>query len=560
MPTPGESPVPSEVGPRTTSPTRLPPAGTPPVSACGSPPSADGAGPSMASPGGTLATPDSGATRAHSHAAGRAFASICDACLLDVAGRVERVRDDVFLVRDCPTHGERRFLVSRNGTDFDRYDRFRLATLPDDARPVDRSKVFFFITPACNQGCTYCLNEANAYAYFDAFDLDRFEADVRTLSGDSVSLVGGEPFSHPQFFEFARVIRRHGKKLLVFTNGLALADEPTVAHLVEVSGGRCEVYMTFEGFSPELYEHVAAGRVRERKLTALANLEKYGVPIGLHHTVPAEGQRSAHVAQAAAMQALIAYAMEHAFVRALAFQPVVAIGGARQLSADEVVSVDRAMDAILSALPVKIERREVYAVQKLFALVSGVFRMPRCPLMQVVVLFRLRDGWTGMDTLLDCAALDRRLDERLRSARLTRMSMVWALLVDVPAAVRWKQLPALLHLAWQVLPVFRRRLDIAHIPKTILPIVSTTVCDRFNYDETLARCCDKVVHSNVRGHVIGELASEMSLRQLRERAAHDATTVRHASGRMPAGSQAPGDHRDTQIRIAPDQGSPVLWR
>ena len=75
-------------------------------------------------------------------------------------------------------------------------------------------------------------------------------------------------------------------------------------------------------------------------------------------------------------------------------------------------------------------------------------------------------------------------------------------------------------LAWQVLPVFRRQLDIANIPKTILPIVATTVCDRFNYDDTLARHCDKRVHSNVRGQVIAELASEMSLRQLQERPTH----------------------------------------
>jgi pyruvate-formate lyase-activating enzyme len=456
----------------------------------------------------------------------RSFASVCDVCLLEVTGRVERQCQDVFLVRDCPTHGARRFLVSRNGAAFDRYDRFRHATLADDTRPVDVSKSFFFITPACNQGCTYCLNEANAYAYFDAYDLDRFDADVGALAGDNVSLVGGEPFSHPRFFDFVRIVRRHGKKLLVFTNGLALADERLAARLLEESGGRCEVYMTFDGFAPELYEHVAAGGVRERKLAALANLEKHGIPTGLHHTIPPECQRGPRVDQAAALQALIAYAMAHDFVRALAFQPVVAIGGARHLSADEVCSVDRAMDQILAALPVHIERGEVYVLQKLFGLVSGLLRMPRCPHMQVVVLFRRGERWTGIDPFVDCAALDRRLDARLHRQPLTRARMLRALVVDVLACVRWRQLPALLRLAWQVLPVFLRKLDISKIPRTMLPIVSTTVCDRFNYDDTLARRCDKLVHTNVRGRVIAELASAMSLRQLQERAAHDAATGR----------------------------------
>jgi uncharacterized radical SAM superfamily Fe-S cluster-containing enzyme len=451
---------------------------------------------------------------------GRAFPSICDVCLSDAPGRVERTGDEVFLVRDCPTHGVRRFLVSSNGADFERYDRFRIACLPDDTAPVAPSKTFFFITPACNQGCTYCLNEANAYTYFDAYDLDRFDADVGALPGDSVSVVGGEPFSHPRFFEFAQIVRRHGKKVLVFTNGLALADERNVARLVEVSGGHCEVYMTFEGFSPELYAHLTTGRVRERKLAALANLEKHGVPIGLHHTVPPHSQQAPDVNQAAAMRSLITYAMEHDAVRALAFQAVVAVGGARHLAADEVASVDRAMDEIIGALPVKIDRREVYTVQKLFGLVSGLLRMPRCPHMQFVVLFRTHQRWAGLETFLDCERLDRRLDKHLDGRPLTRGRMLRSLLMDVAAAVRWRQLPALLRLAWQVFPVFVRQLDIAHIPKTILPIVATTVCDRFNYDDTLARRCDKLVHSNVRGQVVAELASQMSLRQLQERASH----------------------------------------
>jgi MoaA/NifB/PqqE/SkfB family radical SAM enzyme len=132
---------------------------------------------------------------------------------------------------ECPAHGRREFLASRNGADFERYDRFRLATLLDGALCADPPKRFFFITPVRNQGCHYCLNEANQYAYFDAYDLGRFEADVRALPGEHVSVVGGEPLSHPRFFEFVEIVRRHGKKLLVYTNGLAFADEALVERL-----------------------------------------------------------------------------------------------------------------------------------------------------------------------------------------------------------------------------------------------------------------------------------------------------------------------------------------
>jgi hypothetical protein len=70
-----------------------------------------------------------------SDTAGRTFDSVCDVCLRDVPGHMERHGQDVFLVRTCPQHGERRFLTSRNGTAFERFDRVYHALFPDEAPP-----------------------------------------------------------------------------------------------------------------------------------------------------------------------------------------------------------------------------------------------------------------------------------------------------------------------------------------------------------------------------------------------------------------------------------------
>lgn len=452
---------------------------------------------------------------------GRTFGSICDVCLQDVSGHVERHDDDVFLVRHCAEHGTRHFLTSRNGAAFERFDRAYHVLFADAAPPHPPANSYFFITDACNQGCAYCLNEANTHSYFAEYDLDRFAAEVRAWPGDCVGLAGGEPFSHSQVFEFARIVRAHGKRLRVCTNGLALAGEDVVRRLMDVSGSCCEVRMTFEGFTPECYEHLAVARVRERKLAALENLRKHRVPTALCLTFdPARSRLPADVRRAT-MRSIVEYALRHDFVRALAFQSAVAVGGARHLSADDVMSVDRMMDDIVAAAPVPLERRHMYVLQKLMGIATALLRLPLCENSQFAALFRVRHGWVGLDHFFDCDGLDQRLERRLTTAPVTRARLLQALTVDLAATARLNRFPAFLRLAWQVLPVFWRRFDLSRVPRSALPLVSTTACDRFNYDGSLARRCDKWGNSMVRGTAVRELLSAMMVRQLRERAAAD---------------------------------------
>lgn len=459
----------------------------------------------------------------------REFQSICDVCLTDVGGHVERRGADVFLVRECPQHGERRFLTSRNGAAFERYDRAYHVLFPDEEPPNPPANSYFFITNACNLGCSYCLNEANAHPYFHEYDLERFEHDVRAWSGDRIGLAGGEPFSHPRFFEFARIVRANGKHLRVCTNGLALADEGIARRLVDVSGGCCEVRMTFEGFTADCYEHLPVARVRERKLAALENLKRHGIPSALCLTFdPARAALPAERRQRS-MRAIIEYAMENDFVRALAFQSAVAVGGARGLAAGEVISVDRMMDDIVAALPMPHARRYAYVAQKLMGLATALLRLPLCENSQFVPLLRAGGRWVGLDHFFDCDALDRRLDERLKAAPVSRAQMLMGLTVDVLATARLRRLPSFLSLAWQMLPVLWRRFDLSRVPRTVLPLASTTACDRYNYDASLARRCDKWGSSMVRGEIVHELLSTMTIRQLREREG-DTPVVNVAAG------------------------------
>ncbi len=452
----------------------------------------------------------------------RTFHTVCDVCLRDVPGILREDDGRVYLCKLCDVHGERRVLMSRNGKAYLTFDRHYHAVFPPDEPPPPTVDTCFFITNRCNLGCWYCAVEANAYDYFNDYETARFAADLVTYSGAKVSLIGGEPFSHCRVFDFVRLIEQSGKTAVVFTNGLALADESVVQRLVEVSRRRCEVRITLEGFSPQDYAHLPAPRVRERKLAALEHLAKHRVPSTIGHTIEPSEQHDREGLRTHLRQ-LIAYAMSHEFVRGVTFQGTAALGGMRHATADDVWSVDQVMDEIVAAIPFSVARRDVYLTQRLVHLVAKLFGLPMCEYVQTAVLFRVGERWVGLDHFFDCDKLERRLDMRLEEWSTTSRKLLRALAADMVACARASRVPSLAWFGLQLLPVFFNRYDFASIPRSILPLVSISVCDRYNLDSHVARRCEKMVHLQVGERAVTQSCSDMMIRQLRERTVLDAT-------------------------------------
>lgn len=447
----------------------------------------------------------------------RTFQSICDTCLAPVAGELVIEAGTVFQRKRCSEHGERTWPVSRHGTDYVKFDHSYHRIFPLDEDPPQREDTYFFITNKCNQGCAYCVTEANSFPHFDDYDLATFDRELQRHPGSKASLIGGEPFRHPLVFDFVERIARAGKTVVVYTNGIALADESTVGRLATASRGRCEVRMTFEGFEEVDYAHLPIPRLRQKKLVALTNLEKHGLATSLGHTIVIDQAQGPKAALRRSLMALVEYAMTHDHVRALTFQGTVALGSARDLRSDEVMSVDRVMDEIVDALPIPYPRTHVYLIQRLVHLTARVFGLPICEWVQMAVLFRAGRRWVGLNHFLDCEALERRLDALVAALPASRAVLFGRLATAVLASARPAHLGQLLIMAARTLPIFLRRYDFASIPKTILPLLSISICDRHNLDESIARRCEKTVHSRVGGETIEELCSEMFIRQLRNR-------------------------------------------
>lgn len=443
----------------------------------------------------------------------RATTSVCEVCLRDCPARVVADGDRVLLEKTCPEHGVRRVLLSEHGEDYLRLDRGYHRLFPPDETPGPREDTYFFITNNCNQNCRYCLTEANRHPYFGDFERDKFEASLRAHRGSKVSLIGGEPLVHRDFLGFAGSVGRSGKVLVVYTNGLALSDETLVRDLVRAAP-RLEVRMTFEGFDEDDYAHLRGKGFRERKLRALAHLERHRVPTTLGRTLlrdadPDRVRRS--------LRALIDYAGRHDFVRGLTFQGTMALGGEREARTEAALSVDRVMDLVVESLPIPYPREQAYLVQRMVHILARAFDLPICLYVQTAVLFREGGRWVDLGYYVDCERLRDRLDRRIASWPTSRVRLLAGLARDVLASARPRRWRALLGQAARVFPIFLHRYEFARIPASVLPLLSITVCDPVFVDGAVARRCEKAVHTQVDGRVVGELCSEMAIRHVRER-------------------------------------------
>jgi MoaA/NifB/PqqE/SkfB family radical SAM enzyme len=451
----------------------------------------------------------------------RTFSGICDVCLADVPAALEREGDDVYSAKYCPTHGTRRWLVSRNGDRYMRFDRQYHTLFPADEPPSVGGEPYFFLTNRCNQGCDYCLIEANhRYDYFGDYDVEQFDRDIRSSASSKVTLFGGEPLMHPRFFEFVERIVAAGKTAVICSNGIAFADEGVVSKLMEASRGRCFVRITFEGFDDENYGHLPVRRLADVKLAALANLKKHAVPMALAHTVNLDEQRDEDRLRRT-MRSIIEFAMKERFVSGVTFTSVTALGGSRSNRPDEVLSLDRLMDRLLASCPVAVERNHVYLTQQIAWFVGRILDVPMCEYKQAAMLLRRGGRWVGIDDLLDCHRLERRFDRRIEQPRSGRFRQLLGLATDLVASARLSRLPWLAGLAARTLPLLWSGLDYRRLPKEILLLNVSTTCDPNNFDASVARRCERFGYALAGTRVRIGLCSHLGIEALRERTAAD---------------------------------------
>lgn len=266
--------------------------------------------------------------------------SICPACRVRVPARLA-VRDGaVYVVKQCPAHGETIELMEKNAA----YYRARSQC----TKPGTRSKTQTIVSKGCPFDCGLCpehdqhsciglieingrceLNCPACYTGHEAAsdlslaDADRMLAflhEAEAGKGEVIQISGGEPTLHPQVLDILRMGKARGfKYVLLNTNGLRIAQDQAFVQELASLLPQFEVYLQFDGFTEKAQTMLRGRDLRAQKELAVRRLTEAGIPVTLVATI----QRGVNDDE---VGAILRYGMKTPGVRGVNYQPLAFYG------------------------------------------------------------------------------------------------------------------------------------------------------------------------------------------------------------------------------------------
>ena len=133
------------------------------------------------------------------------------------------------------------------------------------------------LTNKCNSKCVMC----NYWKYKD-FEFLPYKiiesciSDFKKLNIQSVTLTGGEPLLHPEWSDFATLLKKNNISIHLMTNGLLLMKERNhIKDLVD------SITVSFDGGTPESYEKIRGVNAFNIVLNGVKEIREMGKPIRL---------------------------------------------------------------------------------------------------------------------------------------------------------------------------------------------------------------------------------------------------------------------------------------
>lgn len=229
--------------------------------------------------------------------------SVCPQCLRRIRGELVQRGETVHLEKHCPEHGFFSAAVWRGDPPFSGWVRPKIP-FPGGPREQTRRGCPFDcglcsahaqrtctalveVTERCNLRCPVCFADSGGNAPDPDLETLRrmFGRIMDRTGGCNLQLSGGEPTVREDLPDIVRAAGKAGFSFVQLnSNGLALAREPELAHLLK-DAGLSSVFLQFDGVTDAVFRRLRGRDLLEAKCRAVENLAAAGLGVVLVPTI-----------------------------------------------------------------------------------------------------------------------------------------------------------------------------------------------------------------------------------------------------------------------------------
>lgn len=411
----------------------------------------------------------------------------CPVCVEMVPAQVIVEAGVVYIEKNCPEHGKNRGLLSRAP---EYYKELMAAFFELMPASLPQRDYIIRLTARCNMSCPICLASANDYEEEDLSfeDLKEF---LRGKKKTKLDLMGAEPTLRNDLEQIIRYASEKGHITALHTNGIHIGEPKYLEKLA--NAGLDEVHLQLDGFSDDDDMVIRGEPMGEKKMRALASLEKFNISTDLVVTVLQDLNEKQ-------MPVVLDWAADHPFVKEVFYLGCRRLGRATEQFAGESLAPDELIDMLEEQTTGKINRNDIRVFQKLYFALLALFKVRKCFYIHHYMVLRTKSGWKPISELMDLAFLEPRLDRFrkifTRSRIFGGLFLSWNVLLSILKKGGFSLLTESLVLTLMLMFGF----DLSKIRRKSLLLGFITACDPWIYDEQVSANCGKGEISNDQGN------------------------------------------------------------
>jgi len=149
---------------------------------------------------------------------------------------------------------------------------------------------YYNITYHCNLKCKYCYAMASEKSHVTMEDNEKILAALAKMEVKSLTLIGGEPFCHPNLLGILEsAVKKSFEEIVIVTNGTMLPDKL----LAFCSENKIKIQVSLDGLTEKVNSLTRSEGSFQRVFANIQKIKAAGIPLKVMQTITKENIRYA---------------------------------------------------------------------------------------------------------------------------------------------------------------------------------------------------------------------------------------------------------------------------